>query len=247
MNNMRFALCAFLCATLAVGCASVATPGATMGPSAVPTALASPTAAIPTQGPESEVLPAGTHRVERGAVADDATFPPILIALPDGWYGDGRFVSLVRPGEEIPVAAVGFWEVDQVYGNPCPSSGTLFQPGPTVDDLVAALADIPLRNPTRPIDVTIDGYAGKYLEWSVPADIDFAACDPDGVKDDYFDSWTDTDGGGRYQQGPGQVDRLWILDIDGARLVIDAFWMPLATSDEREQLQRVVESIRFER
>ena len=46
---------------------------------------------------------------------------------------------------------------------------------------------------------------------------------------------------------PGQVDQLWILDIDGARLVIDAFSMPYATSNEREELRAVVESIRFER
>jgi hypothetical protein len=40
---------------------------------------------------------------------------------------------------------------------------------------------------------------------------------------------------------------LWIVDIDGARLVIDAFSMPSATAAEREELLNVVESIRFER
>jgi hypothetical protein len=52
---------------------------------------------------------------------------------------------------------------------------------------------------------------------------------------------------GAQYQGPGQVDWLSILDIDGARLVIDAFSMPSATSEEREELLAVVESIRFER
>jgi hypothetical protein len=31
--------------------------------------------------------------------------------------------------------------------------------------------------------------------------------------------------------GPRQVDRLWILDVDGGRLVIDAFSMPSATAE----------------
>jgi hypothetical protein len=51
----------------------------------------------------------------------------------------------------------------------------------------------------------------------------------------------------RFHQGAGQVDQLWILDIDGSRLVIDAFSMPYATAEEREELLAVVESIAFER
>lgn len=46
---------------------------------------------------------------------------------------------------------------------------------------------------------------------------------------------------------PGQVDRLWILNVEGARLVIDAFVMPAATTGDRTELQNVVESIVFER
>jgi hypothetical protein len=54
-------------------------------------------------------------------------------------------------------------------------------------------------------------------------------------------------GGGstRYHQGPGQVDRLWILDVDGKRLVIDAFYMPEATGEEIAQINEIVDSIRF--
>jgi hypothetical protein len=84
----------------------------------------------------------------------------------------------------------------------------------------------------------------------VPADIDFTDCEADGGVH-YFESWNGSvvgvHDGDRYQQGPGQVDRLWILDIGGSRLVIDAFYMPYATGEEREELETVVESIRFER
>jgi hypothetical protein len=61
-----------------------------------------------------------------------------------------------------------------------------------------------------------------------------------------FESWTAsgwaTD---RHQQGPGQVDQIWILDAHGERLVVDANSMPSATPAERSQLDRVVRSIRF--
>lgn len=88
------------------------------------------------------------------------------------------------------------------------------------------------------------------LEWSVPADIDFSTCDEDvSVGDHPFRSWTAVEGSwasDRYQQGPGQVDRLWILDVDGQRLVVDAMYMPSSDAKDRAELWQVMESIRFE-
>lgn len=224
-------------------------PAATaeLTPSIVATSTPEPT--ITTLGPGERRLDAGTYRLDLNQLAGGAMeFPAFLATVPDGWNArDGWILNRPRSGEDIPPVAVQFWDVDQVYGHPCQWSGTLFQPGPTVDHLAEALVDIPLRNAAQPIDVTLDGYAGKYLEWSVPAGIDFADCDAGGGEH-YFESWT---GNGwatdRYHQGPGQVDRLWILDIDGARLVIDAFSMPFATTEERAELLAVVESIKFER
>jgi hypothetical protein len=102
------------------------------------------------------------------------------------------------------------------------------------------------------VDVEVDGRPGTYLEWSVPTDIafdddgNFPDCDGDGEGHFDFRSWA---GAGwahtRYHQGPGQIDRLWILDVDGKRLVIDAFSMPEATDDEVAEIFDVVESIRF--
>lgn len=93
-------------------------------------------------------------------------------------------------------------------------------------------------------DITVDGYQGVQVEWSVPADFDFSTCG-----DGYFDSWTSAAGSwnsGRYQQAPGQVDRLWILDIEGERLVVDAMYMPSTDARDCEELWQVMESIRFE-
>jgi hypothetical protein len=257
-------MCVVLCAGLAVGCASAALPTKTIEPSAGPTFVSSPSssttdAARPsptTLGPVDGPLDAGTYRLDLDQLPGGGTdFPALLVTVPGGWHTlAGWVLNRPRSGKDIPPVAVQFWDVDQVYGHPCQWEGTLFQPGPKVDDLADALVDIQERNATQPIDVTLDGHAGKYLEWSVPADIvmdkqgDFPACDltDDGHRD--FKSWTGKGwAGNRYHQGPGQVDRLWILDIDGARLVIDAFSMPYATAEERDELLDVVESIRFER
>lgn len=270
--TQRFVLSMFLCAGVTLGCAATGpSPTASVQPAATPTVVPSPTASIrraatptvgpsptisPTQavsptlaatattlGPGDQMLDAGTYRI-----VGHPELPPILISVPDGWQNlDGWAVRLRHPGEDVAVVAVQFWDVQQVYGHPCQWRGTLLQPGPTADDLAEALVEIPLRNATQPVDVVMDGYAGKYVEWSVPADMDFAECDTDGVEP-YFQSWTGAVwASDRYQQSPGQVDRLWIVDIEGSRLVIDAFEMPSATVHERDELATVVESIRFER
>ena len=40
--------------------------------------------------------------------------------------------------------------------------------GPTVDDLVSAWANLPDFAATAAVDVTVDGYAGKQIEFTVP-------------------------------------------------------------------------------
>lgn len=49
----------------------------------------------------------------------------------------------------------------------------------------------------------------------------------------------------RYQQEPGRVYRLWILDVGGQRHVVDAWYLPTATAQGRAELENVVDSIRF--
>jgi len=41
------------------------------------------------------------------------------------------------------------------------------------------------------------------------------------------------------------VDRLWILDVNGQRLVVDATYSPDTTQAEREQLAGLVGTLRF--
>jgi len=46
--------------------------------------------------------------------------------------------------------------------------------------------------------------------------------------------------------GELSIVRLWILDVDGTRLVVDANYMPTADAADRRQLFDVVDSIRFD-
>ena len=80
----------------------------------------------------------------------------------------------------------------------------------------------------------------------VTGDSDFKGCDTqdNGHKD--FVSWTGSLGGERYQQVAGQVDQLWVLDVNGQRLVVDATHSPNATAADQAELKDMVASIQFE-
>ena len=190
----------------------------------------------------SEALPAGTYRFDLEALAPtEGQVPGFTVTIPDGWGNLDGWGIITGNGQRE--RGLTFWDVDEVYKRPC-SGGTLIQPGPTVADLARALGEQPMRDATDPVDIVVDGFKGVQLEWSVPAHFDFSKCD-----DGRFDSWTANGGSwnaGRYQQGPGQVDRLWILDVEGERLVVDASFMPSTTPKDREELWRVTESIRFQ-
>jgi hypothetical protein len=201
--------------------------------------LADPSTTPPSPAPSptppvliGDELEAGTYRVTR-LDGVEAT-----ITVPDGWqnvqsYGVGQEVD----GPESFTAVV-MWDMEagRVYADPCQWQDGYVDPlGPTVDDLAAALADQPQRGDAVPVDVSIDGYRGKMIELTVPTDINLADC-----WSGTFRSWE-----GRFHQGPGQVDRIYILDVDGRRVVIDAHFLPGTSEAARAEQQAIVESIQL--
>ena len=63
---------------------------------------------------------------------------------------------------------MNFWNVDNVYADGC--EHTLLDPplGPTVDDLANVWATLPGFTATTPVDITVDGYAGKRVDYTLP-------------------------------------------------------------------------------
>jgi len=208
-------------------------PSPTPTPTPMPSVLTNGTREPGTYVLTTEGEPAGDYHLPEGST----------LTMPAGW--GGRSGYRVSKNEDIanPVAftGVGFWiwddDFDTVYLDPCQWADGAIEPpvGPTVDDLANALASQPLRGDPVPIDVTVDGYSGKMIEMTVPADIDFADCDGG-----EFRSWL-----GRYHQGPGQVDQLYILDVEGQRVVIYTSYMPGTSEAERAEREAIVDSIRL--
>ena len=193
-------------------------------------------------------LDAGTHAA---LVIGSGRYPGYTVVVRAGWYDFKGYFTLKYPHDDGPVLGISVWDVGQVFRDPCHWLGQGFDPGPSVSALVAALVAQPMRNATRPTDVTLAGYKGQYLELSVPADLksstwtNFDDCDVDSDGAHDFQGWLGNGMGNRYEQVPGQVDRLWVLDVHGQRLVVDATYSPDTAGADRDELAHVVESLRF--
>lgn len=218
------------------------TSGAAQGQTPAPTAAGSAVAA-----PDASAALSGVRPLA-GKVVGAGTYPGYAVEVPEGWLIEGdRFI--IKPGPIV--MGISVWDVGRVPRDPCQWSSTLEDPGPSVDDLVSALVAQAQRDASVPTDVLLAGYPGRYLEWSVPddavvtGDADFEGCDiQEGHAD--FVSWFGDGYGERYQQVAGQIDRLWVLDVDGQRLVVDATYSSDATDVDIGELERVVASLRFE-
>lgn len=160
----------------------------------------------------------------------------ITVTVPDGW-SNVRVPGLVW-GEG---AVLGFWNLDNLYADPCtPASGLLDPaPGPTVDDLVAAFNRVPGVVLSTPTDVTVDGFAGKQT------DLRFSGSD--GCIGEDAVLWPiGTTGDAAPAPGPGEVERLWIVDVNGDRLVIATTDASDATDEVRAELDAIFESVQIE-
>lgn len=201
---------------------------------------ASPT---PTTTPDT-VLRAGPYTLE------GPEGPPIRVSIPaSGWSVLSDFDAIAK-GDEVdgvPDATILLWAWDAgtgfyVYGDPCRwQSTTPETPVTSVDEIAAALASQASRDASEPVDVTVGGYAGKAITLHVPADANFNECE-----DGQFGTFgTKPDALARYQQGPGQTDELWILDVDGAIVTLDATYGPDTPTDLIEEMRSIVESATF--
>ena len=207
-------------------------------PTVVPTVAASP----------SRTLTPGLKTVTIRPYAGDSPAQDDSIAFtvqyPGAWeYGDDIGFVLDDSVSGDAQASLTFALGLGVYSDPCrPTDGTEAQGDPpdipvgsTVAEFVTALDTQPLLDVTTPVDVTIGGYSGKYLELQVPADIS------DCVR--YRPIGGDT----VYAQGPAMRYRLWALDVGGIRIVITGYDFPGTSAQHRAELQAMVDSIQIAR
>jgi hypothetical protein len=91
---------------------------------------------------------------------------------------------------------------------------------------------------TEPIDEPRYGQFGRFVELTVPSDVDLAACDGGEYR-----IWDDLGGRPRYANGPGERIRLWIVDFEPGLLVVDASSLPGTSADDVARLDGMIPTI----
>ncbi len=194
----------------------------------------------------------------------------------EGWDlfkqdADADFDETTMDEHQREIGFMGFSQPAAVFLDACHSNDLSYHRGPvtTLDGLVAALSEQQgWVDVTAPTDNSIDGYAGKAFQRTAPADM--SDCDTmvygrrvggPGTHP-VFLSWVsavdgtpvvllngDPDlfsGSGPYE--PGQIETLWILDIDGTLVVIrTAMWPEPSAGAPADFAADVLDSIRIER
>jgi hypothetical protein len=198
-----------------------ADPGATMERASAAAVIA----AAPVL-PESARLDPGTYRLRQ-------PFPvSVAVSVPAGWTACvmGDFEQAVCE-EEI---SVSFMVIESVVTDPCDPVQRLDPAvGPSVDDLVAAIIGLDGFAATPPTDITIDGFAGKQFMVSAPSG---TTCD--------LRTWGNADRVNGV--GPGEVNVLRIVDVDGQRILMAAAYFPGQTSESRRAMEaHVLDTVRI--
>jgi len=217
------------------GASESAEPSATATPRPSPT----PTAPEPSYGPLSE----GPFILVYEQLFDVRT--TVTIPAPD-WHGLHTYTSVEKNGMAGPpqgARLVVFGGDMVVYGDPCAWESTRpGDPAASLDELVAALSAQASRDATEPVDVTVGGYPGKMLTLHVPEDAVFTDCDG-GEFRTLIEVGTD---GVHFHQGPGQIDEVWVVDVEGTLVFFDAGYFADTPAEDVEEMRAMVESATFE-
>lgn len=251
---------AALVAVILIGSQLLGSPSGDIGgPGSEPTPPASSDSS-----PKASVSPSADS-AERSVVVTNTDAPvqtTVKITSP-GWAQLPGLDGLTKrddgldPPESVGAALLAWaWPAGtefEVYGDPCRWSTTIPEtPATTADEIAAALAAQASTDATAPVDVTVGEFAGKAITLRVPMSFDlpdatreekFADCDGETYA---FYGVEGEDGPARNAQGAGQIDELWILDVDGLIVILDAAYSPATPVDLVDELQALAESATFE-
>lgn len=224
-----------------------------------------PESVAPSQAP-SEPAPSAWVGIPEGPFVVTGTDDPVQVTVniaSSGWVPLPEFDALSKDDDGLDApetvgAALLAWAWPagtgfNVYGDPCQWSTTIPEtPATTPDEIAAAFAAQASTDATAPVDVTVGGFAGKTITLHVPMSFDlpnasreekFADCDNDVFA---FYGVEGETGEARNAQGAGQVDELWILDVNGAIVILDATYGPATPVDLVEEMRTLAESATFE-
>lgn len=166
--------------------------------------------------------------------------------LPDlSGFRTGRlFVSENTVGPQGAEAVV-FWTSFPDAANTDPCANLLRRPvGPSAADLVSAMARTPgIEVLDGPVKTAVGGRPATYVRLGAFLDV---GCDPG-----FFFTWRPRGLGGEcwgacwLVSSEDDTISVWVVDVDGTRLVVEAETTEAVGSDVEKEIRDIVKSIRF--
>jgi hypothetical protein len=261
--------CAAAVVAVIVGGAQLAGDGAKSAPEPAtkptPTKTTTPAPAeahklpLPKRFGDAAVLDEGRYTVRLRNLPRELDQGGLLLVfdmeVPEGWKVTKPLIRApypVRP-EFTPTKAsggLGRLSVQHVTGgvmvaeNPCRHTFGPFY-AHTTRGIAAAITGLPRVDVSTPADTTLGGLDALALTISVHPDDNLARC-----HDDAYELYSGGDMGASLFETvgadqPGDVLRLWIVQIAGERFIFTAETPPDATQGDVDTLTRMVESITF--
>jgi hypothetical protein len=255
MNNIaKFAVAAAVVVAVAVagynllpassgvggGPAASPSPSPTASPTLEPSPSPTPVAAV--FPPQGELAVGVRHALTGGGV-------PYTISVPtSGWVSNGAWGIDKAAGVGPDGAGFILWPDGApigVYADPC----THVQAPPigaSAANLAAAVAALPGTDlVSGPTDVTVGGYPAKLVVLTFGERAD---CNADGKlgADEFYLWYAAGADNARYASELGSTIRVWIIDVDGAIVWIDGETYKGAGPEPAQQIQQIIDSIRFE-
>jgi hypothetical protein len=204
--------------------------GGTVAPSADPVASL----------PGGSVAP-GRYAFASGGSELDAAYR-ITIAVPDGYTSVGNAAVLKQGTGQTSVSTLA---IDDVYTDPCGWQTSAMADAAQItsaEGLAATLASQEGLRISAPTTVTVDGFPATYLERRVPNAANIRSeCDLA-----QFHLYRSPEFGDRWLDGDGQIQHLWIVDVDGIPFVIDATSQPDTSPEVKAELRQMVDSIHID-
>jgi hypothetical protein len=198
--------------------------------------------AAPTQAPTPSITPGPSPMSMREGVLEPGRYAlgdwPVSIEVPAGWTGSGD-TEVAKNYGDLAGPAVRVGAIVGTFVDPC-TDHTLVTPTPTsIDDLAAALANQRGTTAAQPADVTIDAHHGKVVEVTVTADV--KSCAPGG-----FWLWALSNDDTWGAQDTMELNRVYIVDVEGDRLPIMIRIPERTTEADRAELEAMIESINIQ-
>ena len=212
-------------------------PATNIGPAPRPSPTPSPSPlSLPITGNGPSPIAAGTYFVS-------TPFPvPFTVTIPSSWKGNVGGPNAVFLEKTSGTNNVSFTVNQSLYADACHFSAGLLKasPGPSANDLAAALAAIRGVAATGPTDVSIGGYSGKQVTLTAP----FSTSNCDLAPDGFFRIWNLPLGATEDIQ-LGWTDRLVVLDVGNQRLVIQNSGPQAESTSNEADVNAIMESLVF--